>query len=83
MFENQGIKAAASAVSNVIPQPVIESIRNGKMKKPEQKKEEYITLDAFNQAIENLKAELTKEPKEPEQVPANRRNLSKLFLNLN
>ena len=82
MFENQGIKVAASAVSNVIPQPVIESIRNGKMKKPEQKKEDYITLDAFNQAIESLKAEL-KEPKEPEQVPANKRNLSKLFLNLN
>ena len=83
MFENQGIKVAASAVSNVIPQPVIESIRNGKMKKPEQKKEEYITLDAFNQAIESLKAELTKEPKEPEQLPANKWNLSKLFLNLN
>ena len=82
MFENQGIKVAASAVSNVIPQPVIESIRNGKMKKPEQKKEDYITLDAFNQAMESLKNEL-KEPKEPEQVPANKRNLSKLFLNLN
>lgn len=82
MFENQGIKVAASAVSNVIPQPVIESIRNGKMKKPEQKKEDYITLDAFNQAMESLKNEL-KQPKEPERVPANKRNLSKLFLNLN
>lgn len=83
MFENQGIKVAASAVSNVIPQPVIESIRNGKMKKPEQKKEEYVTLEVFNQAIENLKNELTKEPEEPKQVPAAKRNLSKLFLNLN
>ena len=83
MFENQGIKVAASAVSNVIPQPVIDSIRNGKMKKPEQKKEEYVTLEVFNQAIENLKNELTKEPEEPKQVPAAKRNLSKLFLNLN
>lgn len=83
MFENQGIKVAASAVSNVIPQPVIDSIRNGKMKKPEQKKEEYVTLEVFNQAIENLKNELTKEPEEPKQVPVAKRNLSKLFLNLN
>lgn len=83
MFENQGIKVAASAVSNIIPQPVIESIRNGKTKKPEQKKEEYVTLEVFNQAIENLKNELTKEPEEPKQVPAAKRNLSKLFLNLN
>lgn len=83
MFENQGIKVAASSVSNVIPQPVIDSIRNGKMKKPEQKKEEYVTLEVFNQAIENLKNELTKEPEEPKQVPVAKRNLSKLFLNLN
>ena len=84
MFENPGIKLAASAVSNVIPQKVIDGIRNGNIKKPDAK-QEYITLEVFNKAIEDLKAELNKEkkPKEPERVPANKRNLNKLFLNLN
>ena len=80
MFENQGIKVAAAAVSNVIPQQVIDSIRNGKMKQPEQKKEEYVTLETFNQAIEELKAELHPKPKSPTQPP--KRNLRSAFLNL-
>ena len=84
MFENPGIKFAASAVSNVIPQKVIDGIRNGNIKKPDAK-QEYVTLEVFNHAIDDLKAEMNKEknPKEPEQVPANKRNLNKLFLNLN
>ncbi|MGM9925604.1 MAG: head maturation protease, ClpP-related [Bacillus sp. (in: firmicutes)] len=83
MFDNPGIKVAASTVSNIIPQEVIDGIRKGKLKQPEDNTQQYITLETFNQAIESLKAELTNKPKEPEQVPANKRNLSKLFLNLN
>jgi ATP-dependent Clp protease, protease subunit len=88
MFENKEIKLAASAVTNVIPQKVIEGVRNGLLKnEPDPLK--YDNLDEFvtKSMVENMLNEFKNElkPKEPEQVPAAtaKGNLSKLFLNLN
>ena len=80
MFENPGIKFAASAVSNVIPQAVIDGIRNG-IHEEKSKDVEYVTVDVLNKALEQLKNDI--KPKEPKQAPAAKRNLNKLFLNLN
>ena len=84
MFENPGIKFAASAVSGVIPQQVIDSIRNGKLK-PEDNQPKFISADDLKSALDSFKQELKNEikPEEPVKVPENKRNMSRLFLNLN
>jgi ATP-dependent Clp protease, protease subunit len=84
MFENKELKLAASAVSNVIPQKVIEGVRNG-MLKGESKSDnldEFVTKSMLENMLNELKNEM-KPKEEPTPEPVKNSGLSKLFLNLN
>lgn len=90
MFMDNAIKIAASTEGGgLIPQKVIDGVRNKimneKPKTPETAKN-FVTEDTLKQMLEELKSELKNElnpqPKEPEQAPAAKRNLNRLFLNL-
>ena len=85
MFQDSGVKLSASAnVGATIPQKVIEGMRNSMVKG----KQDIVDKDVLKNALAELKAEIINElkpvqSKEPDQVPANKRNVRKLFLNLN
>ncbi|UII58113.1 Clp protease ClpP (plasmid) [Cytobacillus spongiae] len=91
MFADNTVKFAASAANSpgLIPQPVIDGIRN-KIKNKEDNapdnQDSVVTKESLQQMLakfkDELKNELQPKPKEPEQAPAAKRNLSKLFLNL-
>ncbi|MCM3599002.1 Clp protease ClpP [Metabacillus idriensis] len=89
MFMDNAVKMVASAATqpNMIPQQVIDGFRN-KIKNEKPKAPEtpsnFVTEESLKQMFTELKNELKNEikPKEPEQAPAAKRNLSKLFLNL-
>jgi len=99
MFTDNSIKFAASASvegAAMIPQKVIDGIRNklmneknqGEKQLPENTPSNFVTEEKLQQMLNDLKNELKNEsnpkPKEHEQAPAAsvKRNLSKLFLNL-
>lgn len=85
MFQDAGVKLSASAnVGATIPQKVIEGMRNTMVKG----KQDIVDKDVLKNALDELKAEILNElkpvqSKEPDQVPTNKRNVRKLFLNLN
>lgn len=92
MFADGSIKFAASAVGgpSLIPQAVIDGMRNKAMNEKNKQpgnKGDFVTKEDLQQIFTDFKNELKNEihpkPKEPEQAPAAKRNLSKLFLNLN
>ncbi|OCA84491.1 peptidase [Bacillus sp. FJAT-27225] len=92
MFMDTSVKLAASASVNgsgLIPQKVIDGLRNKVMneKKSEPVPSNFVTEETLRQMFAEFKNELKnevapQEPKEPEQAPAAKRNLSRLFLNL-
>lgn len=88
MFMDNPIKlTASSAASAMIPQKIIDGFRNGMMNKgkPEgvTKEDLKASLAEFkNEILNELQLNKTNEPKEPTLKPANKRDLSKLFLSL-
>ncbi|MDX8288841.1 Clp protease ClpP [Metabacillus indicus] len=90
MFMDNSVKMVASASAgapSMIPQQVIDGIRNKMMNEKPKAPEasaDLVTKDSLKQLFEEFKNELKNgiKPKEPEQAPAAKRNLSKLFLNL-
>lgn len=96
MFKDNTVKLAASATtteSSMIPQKVIDAVRN-KIKNEKFKQKEpsdqtnFVTEDKLKQMLAEFKNEFKNElnnhlkPKEPEQEPVKKQNLSELFLNL-
>jgi ATP-dependent Clp protease, protease subunit len=87
MFMENAVKiTASSSVLSMIPQKVIDGLRNGSLSKS---KNDMVTNESLKQSLANFKNEILSElkenniqQKEPVQVPAVKRNLSKLFLNL-
>lgn len=87
MFENDIKLSASSGFTNLIPQEVIDGIRQGKLnKKPTS---ESVTKETINQMFADFKAEIKNEsqqntaPQNQEPTPAEpKQNMSKLFLNL-
>lgn len=86
MFEDPNIKLSASAaVTNMIPQEVINGLRNGLLDKNKNDKELGIDKKTLDNALTDLKTDILNEIKQntepPKPEPA-KNNLSKLFLNL-
>ena len=88
MFMNNPIKlTASSAVTGMIPQKIIDGFRNGTLNKG---KSEGISKEDLTASLADLKTEILNElqtnnindSKEQSPKPANKRNLTKLFLNL-
>ncbi|WP_413790337.1 head maturation protease, ClpP-related [Bacillus thuringiensis] len=87
MFMENPVKVtASSAVSAMLPQKVIDGLRNGVLNK---EKTQGITKEDLNAALSGLKNEILNDlktntnPKEPIQKPVNtKQNLSTLFLTL-
>ncbi|OVE34786.1 peptidase [Priestia aryabhattai] len=88
MFMDNTFKAtASSAVSAMIPKQIIDNFRKGNINKGNN---QGVTKEDLQSSLSNLKAEIinelqlnkTTEPKEPTPKPANKQDLSKLFLSL-
>ncbi len=86
MFEDNQLKMAASSFADgIIPQQVINSMREGKLKSSSNE-EEYVTKNDLKEILNEFKEEITNNepnPKEPVKETAENCNLRKLFLNLN
>lgn len=78
MFDDSKAQMIASA-PGALPQQVINKIRNDKLKEPQ-----TVTMDQLQDLMNDMKTQIINDlkPKEPEQEPAKKANLSKLFLNL-
>lgn len=90
MFMDNAIKFTASAAGpSMIPKQVINGIRNKIINEKQIASDNpanFVTEDSLKKMFADFKNELTNElkpeSKEPDQAPAAKRNLSKLFLNL-